>query len=44
MNPDWQEMAGLRLSIFPVYFRSKLPALTSWEPFQARLPTAEESG
>lgn len=42
MTIDWRELAGLGFSIFPVYFRSKLPALASWEPFQTRLPTVEE--
>jgi hypothetical protein len=42
MQPDWQGLADLNFSCFPVYAKSKLPAVNSWEPFQARHPSAEE--
>lgn len=42
MRPDWQGLADLNFSCFPVYAKSKLPAVNSWEPFQARHPSAEE--
>jgi hypothetical protein len=42
MQPDWQGLADLNFSCFPVYAKSKLPAVSSWEPYQARHPSAEE--
>lgn len=42
MRPDWQGLADLNFSCFPVYAKSKLPAVSSWEPYQARHPSTDE--
>jgi hypothetical protein len=42
MQPDWKGLADLNFSCFPVHAKSKFPAVRSWEPYQARHPSAEE--